>query len=33
MKAIDEACEQGLTLAKACEVIQISERRIYRWRS
>lgn len=33
MKAIDEACEQGLTLAKACEIIQISERRIYRWRN
>lgn len=33
MKAIDEACQQGLSLAKACEIFQISERRVYRWRN
>jgi putative transposase len=33
MKAIDEACQQGLSLTKACEILQISERRVYRWRN
>ncbi|MGI6544663.1 MAG: IS3 family transposase [Limnochordia bacterium] len=26
-----EACDQGMTLAKACEILQLDERRIQRW--